>query len=144
MTAPSSGQFYGPGPGPQVYNTQAVPISGQCPPPTTRGGMDYAYIPPPGLQPEPGYGYAHNQGRYYEVYSPAGPGYGGKNEPDPAYAQQGHPNTWKREQGYTPGTGNQNPPGMYPVAGPKKTYITDPVSMPSVPPLQSKVGNSLL
>lgn len=103
--------------------------------------MDYAYIPPPGLQPEPGYGYAPNQGRYYEAYCPAGPGYGGKNDTDPAYGQQGHPNTWKREQGYTPsGTGNQNPPGMYPVSGPKKTYITDPVSAPCAPPLQQKGG----
>nr|XP_060496759.1 lipoma-preferred partner isoform X5 [Panthera onca] len=144
MAAPSSGQFYGAGPGPQGYNTQPVSISGQCPPPSTRGGMDYAYIPPPGLQPEPGYGYAPNQGRYYEAYCPSGPGYGGKNDSDPAYGQQGHPNTWKREQGYTPsGTGNQNPAGMYPVTGPKKTYITDPVSVPCAPPLQQKVGNSL-
>ncbi|XP_034517125.1 lipoma-preferred partner isoform X2 [Ailuropoda melanoleuca] len=143
MAAPSSGQFYSPGPGPQSYNTPPVSISGQCPPPSTRGGMDYAYIPPPGLQPEPGYGYAPNQGRYYEAYCPAGPGYGGKNDSDPAYGQQGHPNTWKRDQGYTPsGTGNQNPAGMYPVAGPKKTYITDPVSAPCAPPLQQKGGQT--
>ncbi|XP_031518775.1 lipoma-preferred partner isoform X8 [Papio anubis] len=137
MAAPSSGQMYGSGP--QGYNTQPVPVSGQCPPPSTRGGMDYAYIPPPGLQPEPGYGYTPNQGRYYEGYYAAGPGYGGRNDSDPAYGQQGHPNTWKREPGYTPpGAGNQNPPGMYPVTGPKKTYITDPVSAPCAPPLQSK------
>ncbi|XP_007195286.1 lipoma-preferred partner isoform X1 [Balaenoptera acutorostrata] len=143
MAAPSPGQFYGSGPGAQGYNTQPVPIAGQGPPPSTRGGMDYAYIPPPGLQPEPGYGYAPNQGRYYEPYCAAGPGYGGKNDSDPAYGQQGHPNTWKREQGYTPsGTGNQNPAGMYPVAGPKKTYITDPVSAPCAPPLQPKSGQT--
>ncbi|TKC48588.1 hypothetical protein EI555_021163 [Monodon monoceros] len=140
MAAPSPGQFYGSGPGAQGYNTQPVPIAGQGPPPSARGGMDYAYIPPPGLQPEPGYGYAPNQGRYYEPYCAAGPGYGGKNDSDPAYGQQGHPNTWKREQGYTPfGTGNQNPAGMYPVAGPKKTYITDPVSARCAPPLQQKM-----
>ncbi|XP_032485796.1 lipoma-preferred partner isoform X4 [Phocoena sinus] len=143
MAAPSPGQFYGSGPGAQGYNTQPVPIAGQGPPPSARGGMDYAYIPPPGLQPEPGYGYAPNQGRYYEPYCAAGPGYGGKNDSDPAYGQQGHPNTWKREQGYTPfGTGNQNPAGMYPVAGPKKTYITDPVSAPCAPPLQQKSGQT--
>ncbi|XP_038301775.1 lipoma-preferred partner isoform X1 [Canis aureus] len=143
MAAPSSGQFYGTGPGPQGYNTQPVSISGQCPPPSTRGGMDYAYMPPPGLQPEPGYGYAPNQGRYYEASCPAGPGYGGKNDSDPPYGQQGHPNTWKREQGYPPfGTGNQNPAGMYPVAGPKKTYITDPVSAPCASPLQQKGGQT--
>lgn len=35
-----------------------------------------------------------------------------------------------REQGYTPsGPGSQNPAGMYPVAGPKKTYITDPIDL---------------
>ncbi|XP_047304072.1 lipoma-preferred partner isoform X7 [Homo sapiens] len=141
MAAPSSGQIYGSGP--QGYNTQPVPVSGQCPPPSTRGGMDYAYIPPPGLQPEPGYGYAPNQGRYYEGYYAAGPGYGGRNDSDPTYGQQGHPNTWKREPGYTPpGAGNQNPPGMYPVTGPKKTYITDPVSAPCAPPLQPKGGHS--
>uniref|UniRef100_A0A2K5WWI5 LIM domain containing preferred translocation partner in lipoma n=1 Tax=Macaca fascicularis TaxID=9541 RepID=A0A2K5WWI5_MACFA len=141
MAAPSSGQIYGSGP--QGYNTQPVPVSGQCPPPSTRGGMDYAYIPPPGLQPEPGYGYTPNQGRYYEGYYAAGPGYGGRNDSDPAYGQQGHPNTWKREPGYTPpGAGNQNPPGMYPVTGPKKTYITDPVSAPCAPPLQSKGGHT--
>ncbi|XP_063518610.1 lipoma-preferred partner isoform X3 [Pongo pygmaeus] len=141
MAAPSSGQMYGSGP--QGYNTQPVPVSGQCPPPSTRGGMDYAYIPPPGLQPEPGYGYAPNQGRYYEGYYAAGPGYGGRNDSDPAYGQQGHPNTWKREPGYTPpGAGNQNPPGMYPVTGPKKTYITDPVSAPCAPPLQPKGGHT--
>ncbi|KAB0364324.1 hypothetical protein FD754_008480 [Muntiacus muntjak] len=140
MAAPSPGQFYGSGPGAQGYNTQPVPISGQGPPPSTRGGMDYAYVPPPGLQPEPGYGYAPNQGRYYEPYCPVGPGYGGKNDSDPSYGQQGHPNTWKREQGYTPsGPGNQNPAGMYPVAGPKKTYITDPVPAPCAPPLQPKI-----
>lgn len=61
MAAPSPGQFYGSGPGAQGYHTQPVPISGQGPPPST-GGMDYAYVPPPGLQPEPGYGYAPNQG----------------------------------------------------------------------------------
>ncbi|XP_063578457.1 lipoma-preferred partner isoform X3 [Pongo abelii] len=141
MAAPSSGQMYGSGP--QGYNTQPVPVSGQCPPPSTRGGMDYAYIPPPGLQPEPGYGYSPNQGRYYEGYYAAGPGYGGRNDSDPAYGQQGHPNTWKREPGYTPpGAGNQNPPGMYPVTGPKKTYITDPVSAPCAPPLQPKGGHT--
>ncbi|KAB0374402.1 hypothetical protein FD755_014658 [Muntiacus reevesi] len=140
MAAPSPGQFYGSGPGAQGYNTQPVPISGQGPPPSTRGGMDYAYVPPPGLQPEPGYGYASNQGRYYEPYCPVGPGYGGKTDSDPSYGQQGHPNTWKREQGYTPsGPGNQNPAGMYPVAGPKKTYITDPVPAPCAPPLQPKI-----
>lgn len=144
LAAPSPGQFYGPGPGPQSYNTQPGPTSGQCPPASARGGMDYAYIPPPGLQPEPSYGYGPNQGRYYEAYCPVGPAYGGKHDSDPAYGQQGHPNTWKREQGYTPsGTGNQNPAGMYPVAGPKKTYITDPVPAPCAPPLQPKVGNSL-
>ncbi|XP_019607670.2 lipoma-preferred partner [Rhinolophus sinicus] len=143
MAAPSPGQFYGPGPGPQGYNPQPVPISGQCPPPSTRGGMDYTYIPPPGLQPEPGYGYGPNQGRYYEAYCPAGPAYGGKHDSDPAYGQQGHPNTWKREQGYAPsGTGSQNPTGMYPVAGPKKTYITDPVPAPCAPPLQPKGGQT--
>ncbi|XP_037382486.1 lipoma-preferred partner-like [Talpa occidentalis] len=142
MAAPSSGQFYGPGP--QGYNTQPFSIPGQCPPPSTRGGMDYTYIPQPGIQPEPGYGYAPNQGRYYEAYCPAGPGYGVKNDPDPAYGQPNHPNTWKREQGYTPsGIGNQNPTGMYPVGGPKKTYITDPVSAPCAPPPQPKVRNVL-
>ncbi|XP_035131933.1 lipoma-preferred partner isoform X1 [Callithrix jacchus] len=141
MAAPSSGQMYGSGP--QGYNTQPVPVSGQCPPPSTRGGMDYAYIPPSGLQPEPGYGYTPNQGRYYEGYYAAGPGYGGRNDSDPAYGQQGHTNTWKREPGYTPpGAGNQNPAGIYPASGPKKTYITDPVSAPSAPPLQPKGGHT--
>jgi hypothetical protein len=28
---------------------------------------------------------------------------------------------------------------MYPATGPKKTYITDPVSAPCAPPLQPKV-----
>lgn len=145
MATPSPGQFYGPGPGAQGYNTHTVPMSAQGPPPSARGGMDYAFIPPPGLQPEPGYGYAPNQGRYYEAYCPAGPGYGGKSDSDPAYGQQGHPNAWKREQGYAPsGTVNQNPAGMYPVAGPKKTYITDPVSAPCAPPLQPKVGNTAM
>ncbi|KAL2804837.1 lipoma-preferred partner isoform d [Daubentonia madagascariensis] len=142
MAAPSSGQIYGPGP--QGYNTQPVPVSGQYPPLSTRGGTDYAYIPPPGLQPDPGYGYAPNQGRHYEAYYAAGPGYGGRNDSDPTYGQQGHPNTWKQEPGYTPpGAGSQNPAAMYPATGPKKTYITDPVSAPCAPPLQPKVRNSL-
>ncbi|KAF7465207.1 Hypothetical predicted protein [Marmota monax] len=136
----SSGQIYGPGS--HGYNTQPVPASGQCPPPSSRGGTDYAYVPPPGPQPEPGFGYAPNQGRYYEPYYGGGSAYGGRNDSDPAYGLQGHPNTWKREQGYTPPVmGNQNPAGMYPVPGSKKTYITDPVSAPS-PPLQPKVRNS--
>ncbi|XP_010622425.1 lipoma-preferred partner isoform X1 [Fukomys damarensis] len=138
---PSSGQIYGPGP--HGYNTQPVPVSGQCPPPPTRGGTDYTYVPPQGLQPEPAYGYAPNQGRYYDPYYAAGPGYGGRNDSDPAYSQQGHPNTWKREPGYTPPVaGNQNPTGMYPAAGPKKTYITDPVAAPCAPPLQPKGGHT--
>lgn len=139
MAGPSAGQTYGPGP--QGYNTQPVPPSGQCPPPSTRSGADYAYIPPPGHQPEPGYGYTPNQGRYYEPYYAAGPGYGGRNDADPSYGQQQvQPNTWKREPGYAAsGAGNQNPPGMYPVSGPKKTYITDPAPAQCAPPLQPKV-----
>nr|XP_048309857.1 lipoma-preferred partner isoform X3 [Myodes glareolus] len=141
MAGPSAGQIYGPGP--QGYNTQPVPPSGQCPPPSTRAGADYAYIPPPGHQPEPGYGYTPNQGRYYEPYYAAGPGYGGRNDADPSYGQQQvQPNTWKREPGYAAsGAGNQNPPGMYPVSGPKKTYITDPAPAQCAPPLQPKGGH---
>ncbi|XP_075412324.1 lipoma-preferred partner isoform X3 [Tenrec ecaudatus] len=140
LPAPSSGQFYGPGP--HGYGTQPMPVSGQGPPPSTRGGMDYAYIPPPGLQPDAGYGYNPNQPRYYDGYYPGGPGYGGRNDSDPPYGQQGHQNTWKREPGYAPlGAGNQNPPGIYPVSGPKKTYITDPVPAPCAPPPQPKGGH---
>lgn len=133
MAAPSAGQFYGQGS--HNYNAQPVPASGQCPPPSARGGMDYTYIPQPGIQPEPTYGYTPNQERYYEAYGPGGPGYGGKNDIDPSYSQQTHPNTWKLEQAYAPsGIGNQNPPGPIPAAGSKKTYITDPVSAPNIPP----------
>lgn len=139
MAGPSSGQIYGPGP--RGYNTQPVPVSGQCPPPPTCVGTDYAYIPPSGHPPESGYGYTSNQGRYYEPYYAAGPSYGGRSEGDTAYGQQVQPNTWKREPAYAPpATGNQNHPGMYPVSGPKKTYITDPVSAPCAPPLQPKSG----
>lgn len=137
MAGPSAGQMYGSGP--HGYNTLPAPLSGQCPP-SARAGTDYTYIPPPGPQPEPGYGYSSNQGRYYEPYYAAGPGYGGRNDADPAYGQQVHPNTWKREPGYAaPGVGSQNPPGMYPVSGPKKTYITDPVPTAGAPTLQPKV-----
>lgn len=141
MAGPSSGQIYGPGS--HGYNAQPVSVPGQCPPPSSRGGPDYAYVPPPGPQPEPGYGYAPNQGRYYEPYYGSGSAYGGRNDSDPAYDLQGHPNTWKREQGYNapPVVGHQNPAGMYAVPGSKKTYITDPVSAPCAPPLQPKVRN---
>ncbi|MEJ1274196.1 LIM domain containing preferred translocation partner in lipoma [Cricetulus griseus] len=143
MAGPSTGQMYGPGS--HGYNTQPVPMSTQYPPPSTRAGTDYAYNPPPGHQPEPGYGYAPNQGRYYEPYYAAGPGYGGRNDAEPSYGQQAHPNTWKREPGYAaPGPGNQNPSGMYPVSGPKKTYITDPVPAPCAPPLQPKASIRVL
>nr|BAC26401.1 unnamed protein product [Mus musculus] len=142
MAGPSSGQIYGPGP--RGYNNQPVPVSGQCPPPPTCVGTDYAYIPPSGHPPESGYGYTSNQGRYYEPYYAAGPSYGGRSEGDTAYGQQVQPNTWKREAAYAPpASGNQNHPGMYPVSGPKKTYITDPVSAPCAPPLQPKVRNLL-
>ncbi|XP_047419140.1 lipoma-preferred partner isoform X1 [Sciurus carolinensis] len=141
MAGPSSGQIYGPGS--HGYNAQPVSVSVQCPPSSTRGGTDYAYVPPPGSQPEPGYGYGPNQGRYYEPYYVGGSAYGGRNDSDPAYGLQGHPNTWKREQGYTPPVvGNQSPAGMYPVPGSKKTYITDPVPAPSAPPLQPKGGHA--
>lgn len=137
MAAPSPGQFYGQGH--HGYNTQPAPVSGQGPPPSARGGMDYAYMP----QSEPTYGYGPNQGRYYEAYGPGGPGYGGKSDIDPAYGQQNHPNTWKMEQGYAPsGIGNQNPPAPYPVPGSKKTYITDPpLPTAGAPPL-SKSGQT--
>lgn len=143
MASPSSGQIYGPGP--RGYNTPQVPVSGQCPPPPppppTCVATEYAYIPPSGHQPESGYGYTSNQGRYYEPYYATGPSYGGRHDGDSAYGQQVQPNTWKREPGYAnPGAGNQNHPGMYPVSGPKKTYITDPVSAPCAPPLQPKSG----
>ncbi|XP_060226134.1 lipoma-preferred partner isoform X2 [Meriones unguiculatus] len=140
MAAPSIGQMYGSGP--HSYNTQPAPVSGQCPPPSTRAGTDYAYIPPPGHQPEPAYGYTSNQGPYYEPYYAAGPGYRGRNDSDPAYGQQVHPNTWKREPGYVPpGAASQNPPGVYPSSGPKKTYITDPVSASATPAPQPKGGH---
>ncbi|KAM4887476.1 lipoma-preferred partner isoform 2-T4 [Thomomys bottae] len=134
MASPSSGQMYG-----SAYNTQPVPMSAQGPPPSTRAGIDYAYIPPP----EPVYGYAPNQGRHYESYYATGPGYGGRNDSDPAYGQQGHPNTWKQEPRYNPpGVGNQNPVGMYPTTGVKKTYITDPVPAPCAQPAQPKGGHT--
>lgn len=142
MAGPSSAQMYCPGP--HGCGIQPAHVSGPCPPPSARPGTDYAYIPPPVLQPEPGYGYAPNQGRYYETYCAAGPSYGGRNDCNPAYGQQGHPSTWKREPGYNPPVaGNQNPTGMYTATGPKKTYVMDPVSGPGAPPLQPKGGHTV-
>ncbi|KAM9126719.1 lipoma-preferred partner isoform 2-T9 [Pangshura tecta] len=78
------------------------------------------------------------QGRYQDLYYPAGPGYGGRNGSEPSYVPQ---NTWKPEPAYpTANTMAQNPPGPYQPPSAKKTYITDPVLAPPPPAMQPKSG----
>lgn len=79
------------GQGPQVITLNQFLSLGKGPPPSA-GGMDYAYVPPQDFSLSLAMGMLPTKG-YYEPYCAVGPGYGGKNDSDPSYGQQGHPNT---------------------------------------------------
>ncbi|KAG8581569.1 hypothetical protein GDO81_007719 [Engystomops pustulosus] len=99
------------------------------------------YIPPqPVRYADPGYGYPQgNQVKYQDPYYPTPQNYGGRNNSDVPYAQQGG---WKPEPAYTPGQAvGQQPPSSYPPPNSKKTYITDPPYVPPPPP-QAKASYS--
>uniref|UniRef100_F7FUW0 LIM domain containing preferred translocation partner in lipoma n=2 Tax=Monodelphis domestica TaxID=13616 RepID=F7FUW0_MONDO len=133
LAAGSPGQYYGSGPSHAHAPAAPAPYG----PPTSRGGPEFGYAPPPGRQPEPSYGYAPGHGRYPDPYYPA---YGGRNGSEPPYGQ---PSPWKAEAAYGPPApaGPPQPAGLYPALEPKKTYITDPGPAPhSAAPPQPKGG----
>ncbi|XP_029473126.1 lipoma-preferred partner isoform X2 [Rhinatrema bivittatum] len=115
----------GPQPGPhynlQPGSQQARPLEPIQYSPSQPRGPDYGYSPP-----QPDYRYPPPvQNLYQDPAYPAGPGYGARNDSEPAYGPQ---TAWKPE-----------PAPAYPAASTKKTYITDPV--PQAPSsLQPKSG----
>ncbi|XP_030072505.1 lipoma-preferred partner [Microcaecilia unicolor] len=113
--------------------------------PSQPRGPDYGYSPPqPVRHPEPDYRYPPAvQNVYQDPYYLTGPGYGARNDSEPAYGPQP---TWRPEPApaysLSASTG-QNPAGAYPPASAKKTYITDPTPLPQMPPpLQPQGGFS--
>ncbi|XP_063772564.1 lipoma-preferred partner isoform X5 [Pseudophryne corroboree] len=133
-SAQPSPHFVPPGPQPgQHYNVSPNQYYAPQKPTIQR---EPEYIPPqPVRYADPGYGYNQgNQVKYQDPYYTATQGYGGRNNSEVPYAQQGG---WKAEPAYTssPAMGQQ-PPGAYPPPNSKKTYITDPPYVPPPPPQQ--------
>lgn len=137
-SAQPSPQYVPPGPQPgQPYNVAPnqyyVPQKAALP-------REPEYVPPlPVRYADPGYSYSQgNQVKYQDPYYPPAQTYGGRNNSEIPYGHQGG---WKPEPSYasTPAVGQQ-PPGAYPPANSKKTYITDQPYIPPPPP-QTKVGN---